>query len=365
MTSQQNYPSVTGFKEALNIRKSETNDIVVRAGVISPDRIILHNYPMANPVTAFNAGLSYMPKEDVLRLYPRIILGYYMYVSYIAELSVPLNDLFSSYINTNRYSGDIVVYPSTKYDIWGTEDPRVYELYGDLYMTYTGRTIYYFNPKVYKGRTLPVTAVFDKEAKSWVKKFVFVLDTNKFPELISNKDAFLHKTGNNDVYLFHRPHFIGNRFYMFISRVNRDELINGGNTVKEITVDNALKVLEPASFESKLGWASTPIDIGNNKTIVFVHAVDKEEVIYRVFALQLKLNKEEIIIEAITPKYIMEPRYHYEIAGDRPLTIFPCGSVKMGTDTIIMSYGASDSMIGLAMISLNELLGELDKGRIY
>jgi len=366
MTSGSSYYSIIeGFHEALRLRKPETNDIVVRAGVISPDRIMLHNYPIANPVTAFNPGLHYSRSLDLLELYPRIIIGYYRYVSYIARLTLSLDDVFSGYVNTNHYPSEIVVYPSTKYDVWGVEDPRVYELRGKLFMTYTGRTVDYFNPRAVRDRTLPVTAMYDEGRKAWVKKFVFLLDRSKFPEVVSNKDAFLHETGNSDLFVFHRPHFVENVFYLFVSLLREEELRNDGSGIKEVPINNAFKVLEPADFESKLGWASNPVDVGKDRAIVLVHAVDKDEVVYRVFALLLKLSKHDLAIEAITPHYIMEPRRHYELAGDRPLTIFPCGSVKIGKDTIILSYGASDSMVGLAMISLEELMGELDRGRIY
>lgn len=359
------YPKAMGSEEVLKIRRPGVNDIATRMGVISPDRIILHNYPRGNPVSAFNAGAIYSREDDALRMYVRIILGYYMYVSYIAELVVPLDDIFSGYINTNNYTGDIVVYPSTKYDIWGTEDPRVYEMDGELYMTYTGRSINYFNPRVQKNRTIPVTAVYNKELKTWMKKYVFVLSEEKFPETISNKDAFLHKTGNGYYYLFHRPHFPDDKFFLFISGIKKDTLLHNSVGIKEVKIEDVIEVTEPAPFEGKIGWASPPINIDHDRILVFVHGVDRDLVIYRVFAMILRLTKDEVVVEAVTPRYIMEPRHPYEIVGDRPLTIFPCGSVKIDDNNIIMTYGAGDFMVGVALIPLNELLGELDNGRIY
>lgn len=359
------YPKAQGFKEAIKLRRQATNDMAIRMGVISPDRVILHNYPIGNPISAFNAGAIYVEDEEELKLYVRIILGYYMYVSYIAELSVPIDDVFDGYINTNRYTSNIVIYPSTKYDVWGTEDPRVYEIDGELYMTYTGRSINYFNPRVYKNRTLPVTAVYNKELRSWVKKYVFTLSEDVFPETISNKDAFLYRANNGELYLFHRPHFTDEHFYLFISKISREELAHNEPGIKEIKIKEAVEVLEPAPFESKLGWGSPPINIGQDHILVLVHAVDKDAVVYRVFAMLMKLKRDEIAIEAVTPRYIMEPRHPYEIVGDRPLTIFPCGTVKIDKNTILLTYGAGDYMVGIALLSLNDVLSELDNGRIY
>ncbi|MNN90454.1 hypothetical protein D3C81_2084040 [compost metagenome] len=82
--------------------------------------------------------------------------------------------------------------------------------------------------------------------------------------------------------------------------------------------------------------------------------------------MQLEYSRNEgIIVKAVTPTYIMEPKLLYEIFGDRPYTIFSCGLWRLSRDKILISYGAGDYMIGLGEIDLNELLGILDKGRIY
>jgi len=358
------FPKAIGYSEARKTRIFAVNDIVIRAGVISPDRIILHNYPTGHPISAFNAGAIYDEKEEALKTYVRIILGYYMYVSSIIEIEVPLQDIFSGYINTNRYPGDIVIYPSTKYDIWGTEDPRVYVIDDKLFMTYTGRTINYFSP-TRRNRTLPVTAVYDQNLKTWIKRYVFTLSPKIFDEVVSNKDAFLYKTEDERLYLFHRPHLADETFHLVLSNVDKELLDKVTSDISEVYVDNAVEVLSPAKFESKLGWATPPITLTDDRIIVFVHGVDKDSVVYRVFAIQLLLRKDEIIIEAITPRYIMEPRTPYEIVGDRPLTVFPCGAVKLDRNKIILTYGAGDFMVGIGIINLDELLAELDKGRIY
>jgi len=63
--------------------------------------------------------------------------------------------------------------------------------------------------------------------------------------------------------------------------------------------------------------------------MMFLYGVDRDGVVYRVFAAKLKLRGEEIVVEAVTPRYIMEPRTPYEIIGDRPAVVFPCGAVKI------------------------------------
>lgn len=359
------FKRAVGFSEASNIRRYETTDIVHRLGVIAPNRVYLNNYPISNPIAVFNSALA-VDEEDAI-LYARIIVGYFMYVSAIIAIRVPLDDIFSGSgdININYYAGQPVVYPSTKYDLWGTEDPRVYVIDGKLYMTYTGRTVNYFNPRIGRERTLPVTAVEEEKYYKWKKIHVYVFPPGLREHVVSNKDAFLVKL-SNDLLLFHRPHMDDDGFYLLTSRIGLEELYSVAEQVREVVLRDTIWVTDKASFESKIGWATPPIKLRDNEIIALLHGVDYELEAYRLFAMQLEYSRNEgIIVKAVTPTYIMEPKLLYEIFGDRPYTIFPCGLWRLSRDKILISYGAGDYMIGLGEMDLNELLSILDKGRIY
>ena len=69
------------------------------------------------------------------------------------------------------------------------------------------------------------------------------------------------------------------------------------------------------------------------------------------------------IRDSVSPVYIMEPREDYEIYGDRPYVIFPCGAILVD-DSVLVSYGAADSFIGFAWVKLGELMAIMDQGRI-
>ena len=355
------FPLAEGAIEATAKRVPEVNDIVVRSGVLSPNRVVLHNYPISNPIAVFNPAASI--DGEHLKVYARIILGYYMYVSNIVEMAIPLEDIFQGYVNTNTYSGDLVIYPSTKYDIWGTEDPRVTVIDGEKYMVYTGRSINYFNPVFRKNRTLPIAAVYDKKRRAWIKKYVFIPSEEVFGEVVSDKDALLYKVGDT-VYLFHRPHLSDESFHLVVSKV---ELKKGRDELAEVVVDNAYTVLAVPDFESKIGWGTPPVPLNESgdRVVMFLHGVDRDEVVYRVFAAKLKLRGEEIVVEAVTPRYIMEPRTPYEIIGDRPAVVFPCGAVKIDKERVLVTYGAADFVTAFGIVDINALLAELDRGRIY
>lgn len=344
-----------GMREAGEVRQNVTRDIFERRGVLSPSRIILRNYPVPHPLTAFNAGARLAGEE--LYVYPRIVLGYYKYVSSIVELRIPLEDLEGGGVSLNSYVGDVVVTPSTRFDIWGAEDPRVYSIGGRPYMTYTGRTLSYFDPEAQIEKTLPVTAV--REAGRWEKRLVF-----KLPQgagLVSDKDAFLCEVGER-LYLFHRPHLLSGSFHLVVSMLD-DSVLTAGAGLREVEVQGGFEVLRPAPFESKLGWAAPPLQVGAESVVALVHAVDREGIVYRVFAVRLKLSARGVAVEAVTPHYIMEPRAPYEVVGDRPYTIFPCGLVKVG-DEVLITYGAGDYVVGFAAARLDELLASLEEGEL-
>ena len=338
-------------REINKIRKFETKDIVRRRIVITAKQVKLLNHPVGEATTIFNPSLL-IDDKDGIRLYARIVLGYFSYASAVAELRLSVQDIYTPPIN---YDANLILYPGSKYDFWGVEDPRAYRFEGRAFITYSGRTVSYFNPAVRIERTLPVNAILTDDG--WKKTHVFRLPKQIRQFVVSDKDAFLLKA-NKKVLLFHRPHLSDDSFYLAISEVSHD-LLKIGNGVKNVVVNNTRTAFEPSKFEIKLGWSTPPIEV-EDKYLVLLHGVDVEIQAYRVFAILLN-DRGEII--AVSPFYIMEPKESYEIYGDRPYTIFPCGAQKID-DSIIVSYGAADSVIGIGEIKVDELLGILDKGRL-
>ncbi|ABM81265.1 glycosidase [Hyperthermus butylicus] len=349
------FPLAEGAAEAASARRPETRDIVRRLGVIPPERITITNYPVARPLAVFNAALSV--EEDNARIYARIIMGYYLYISAIAEINIPLEDINDGSVGWRNYAAAIVVYPSTRYDVWGTEDPRVFRLDEKLYMVYTGRTVNYFRQGAERERTLPVAAVM--EENGWTKKAVFVLPPGLRRHLISDKNAFLVRVGG-DLLLFHRPHMDDNRFYLAVSKV--EELPHTCSSgICEIEVRDTVWVLPQAPFETKIGWATPPVDVAGDTVIALAHGVDREIGVYRVFAVKLRYSRKRgITVESVTPTYIMEPREIYEVYGDRPYTIFPCGAWRVDRDTVLLTYGAGDYVVGIGSLNINELIDMLE-----
>lgn len=324
-------------------RSRETVDIVRRVGVLTADRVHLVNHP-CNPAAIFNPTL-YCEEENLI-IYARIILGYFTYASAIVELCIPLRDVHN--VSKGHYTGEIVVMPDNKYDIWGTEDPRVYTIGGKKFMTYSGRTINYFDASIRIERTLPVTAVYERG--KWRKICAF-----RMPNVVSDKDAFLMDIGG--LKLFHRIHTMDEKFYCVVSDVPYEILRRKEFT--EMIVPGYSIILEGSKFEDKIGWGPPPIKVGN-EYLFLLHGVDAETKWYKVFAI---LMNEKLEVTAVTPCYIMEPREEYEVYGDRPFTVFPCGMVRID-DRLLILYGAADCTVGIGEIDLDDLLSMLESNRL-
>lgn len=357
-------PRSPGFEEAAKIRRYETRDIARRLGTISPDRLFINGFPAKHSVAVFNPGLLLDEEEREVILYPRIIVGYYKYVSAIAEARIPVEDVLSGQVSLNMYSANLVVSPSNKYDFWGAEDPRAFILRGRRMMTYTGRTINYFEAGD-RDRTLPVTAV--EAGGRWVKALVARPTPRLVGRLISDKNAFLLDV-DGFIFLFHRAHEASGEFLLLASRLRGEawRILESppGDGPAEVLAEDDWHVMPAARFEEKIAWGAPPIHLGGREYLFLLHGVGREMQVYRVFALLAEVHpREGPIVKAVTPRYIMEPREPYETFGDRPYTVFPCGAARLG-ESILVSYGAADYMASLALLPMDEVMAELDKGRI-
>ncbi|NPA96639.1 MAG: glycosidase [Crenarchaeota archaeon] len=349
-----------GAQEFSSLRRLEVRDIAERLGYIAPSRIHMNNYPTDNPIAAFNPAM-YLDRE-YLRVFPRIIIGYYMYVSAVALIEIPVADVVDKHITNAHYAAELVVYPTMRYDVWGVEDPRVNPIGSEtVSMVYTGRGVNYFNPTIRQERTLPVVALSKLgNGRKWSKKGVFVLPKHLRSHIVSDKDAFLVRTPDDRLWLFHRPHTDDERCHLVISRVSEDPTKVDG--IREIGVEDTTIILEPASFEQKLGWAAPPIEVGSSRYLALIHAIENVNYSYNVFAALMEYRGESgFRVVSVTPFYVMGPRTIYEIYGDRPLVVFPCGMVEIDGQ-LIVSYGAADYVIGFAKIDKQELLSILEGG---
>ncbi len=345
-------------------RRFKTVDIVRRLGVITAEQVSFENYPVPHPVKVFNASVLLDGEE--LSVFSRFILGCHKNTSAILGLRIHVEDVLSGIVSKKELSARIVVGTDTQYDFWGAEDPRVQKIDGSVYMTYTGRTLWYFEEVLPEGETqrvVPLLALSTDGFQQWNKIGVLnhspVLQGEKSK---SSKNLLLIKRGST-LFVLHRPFFQRGSEFLFPAVVSKtNPAILRQSVLTSISLNNDTIVFRPAKFEFKIGWAGTPVPVASDEYLVFMHGVDAQIKAYRLFALLLKAEKDRLYPVAVTPHYIMEPKEPHEKYGDRAMVVFCCGAQQLD-DQVLLSYGAADAFIGFGCVDLSEILHLLDKTR--
>lgn len=219
----------------------------------------------------------------------------------------------------------------------GCEDPRLTKIGNRIFMLYTA----------YDGKNPPRVAVtyiyirdFLRQEWKWSKPVPIS------PPQFDNKDAFLFPGAVDEKYIF--AHRLGTCIdYDFCS--NLDVKLKGNAWLDEH------QWIEPRKgwWDSEKVGASAPPFSTKEGWIMLYHGVS-EDMTYRVGAVLLdSKNPVKILARTIYP--IFEPEAPYEIEGQVPRVVFPCGNVVMGGDLYVY-YGGGDSVVGVATVKVKDLL---------
>jgi predicted GH43/DUF377 family glycosyl hydrolase len=233
------------------------------------------------------------------------------------------------------FAPDPLNYPE---ELWGIEDARItfVEELGDYMIAYTAF-----------GRSGPGVAL--ARTKDFVKfdRLGLVMQSD-------DKDAALFPCRfGGEFLLIHRP-ANDHTADMWISF--SPDLQNWGGHA----------VLLPARLgawwdANKIGLSPPPIKTSRGWLVLY-HGVRQHASgsIYRIGMALFDLNNPAICLRR-GQSWIFGPEASYEIGGDVPYAIFPCGTTLLDDgDTLHIYYGAADTSICLAVASLIELLDWLD-----
>ncbi|RLE65802.1 MAG: hypothetical protein DRJ47_03995 [Thermoprotei archaeon] len=328
-----------------DIRKPRTNDVFKRLLVLPPEKIVLKNLLFKPLFAAFNPAMKI--DGNIVKIYARIIIGYFTYSSAVAELTMKLDDIYGSGPKEN-VEAEVVILPENEVDFWGVEDPRVTLLNGVEFITYTGRTKGFFEEDVNK--TVPVVA---KKTNGGWSKILYLKLPQPLNQIVSlNKDAFIHMFGEEDkIHVFHRPVFENSPPSLWYGRIPSCSLERSGFN-EEIIRDNRI-LMVPAEYEYNIGWGAPLIEI-DGKYFAIAHARGVDEV-YRLYLLQLEVDDDGFTVSGVSETYVMEPMEVYEKYGDRPNVVFACGA-EVVKDKVIISYGAADNFVAFAEADISSLI---------
>ena len=219
-----------------------------------------------------------------------------------------------------------VLSPREEWETRGVEDPRVTEIEGTFYMTYTG-----YSPRGTRAALARSTNLI-----TWERMGVILPDED-------NKDhvLFPSRIGGRYVLLHRRPPDIWLAY--------SDDLIHWSD-------HRVIMRPRPGMWDGfKIGAGGPPIRTNKGWLIIY-HGVD-ERFVYRLGAALLDLE-DPSIVRARLEDPILQPTETWEIKGDVPNVVFTCANPVIN-GTVYVFYGGADRVMGLATISVDELLAAL------
>ncbi len=223
----------------------------------------------------------------------------------------------------------------------GCEDPRITKIDNKLYLTYTAYDG--VNPPRVAMSSITVADFLNKNW-NWEK-----------PKLISppgsdDKDACITKYKSGEGYLaFHR---LGSEIW--VDFLHDLEFANNkflsGSIIAQTRSDKWDNL--------KIGISAPPIETDKGLLLIY-HGVTRQNNFYSVGAMLLDPNDPRKILGRIDEP-ILSPTEPYELHGQIPNVVFPCGAVVIN-DIIYLYYGGGDSVVGAATMPLKDLLNLLHK----
>ena len=217
----------------------------------------------------------------------------------------------------------------------GCEDPRITEFEDRFYMTYTA----------YDGQNPPRVALtsisvedFLRRQWNWAKPILISLPN------VDDKDACILKNRNGKYIVFHR---LGSEIWIDV----KDKMDFGEN---KFLGGKAIAHPRPDHWDNvKLGISAPPIETDYGFLLLY-HGVSEPGFKYKVGAMLLD-DADPTKILARTDEPIFEPEMPYEIEGEVPNVVFPCGALIIG-EMLHVYYGGADKVVGVATIKLKHLL---------
>jgi predicted GH43/DUF377 family glycosyl hydrolase len=111
---------------------------------------------------------------------------------------------------------------------------------------------------------------------------------------------------------------------------------------------------------ARIGMGPPPLETPDGWLVVY-HGVRTTVAgqLYRAGLALLDLEQPAKVLRR-SPQWVLGPRAQYEVTGDVPGVVFPCGLTHdLATDELRLYYGAADTCIGLATAQLADVLAFL------
>lgn len=271
-----------------------------------------------------------------------------------------------------------VLYPQFEYESQGIEDPRIVKIDAIYYLTYTA----------YDGLNARGALATSTDLVTWQKEGLIVSDVTfeEFKHFSASKGAvnekyvrfnqhqISHGKEDKGTYLWDKnviffPRKIDGK-YCFLHRIKPDiQIVTGVENLQNLTPEfwqnyfldfNEHIVLSSLYNHeiSYIGGGCPPIETPNGWLLIY-HGVHDTANGYVYCACAALLDIESPHKEiARLPYPLFSPEEDWELKGEVNNVCFPTGTILEG-DKLFIYYGAADERIGVASLSISELLKEL------
>ena len=323
----------------------------------------------------FNPAVYKEPQQDKVHLFYRAVrTGNYSSIGY-CRLEGPTTVV--------ERCQSPVLFPERQYESQGVEDPRITKIDDEYYLAYSaynkmnvlGGYATSSDLKTFQKHGIITPAFTFREYKHFIEcspglidKYLFhynlfkqhglgpeiaskllVWDKNLmfFPEKIDGKFALLHRIypGIQIVY-FKSFEELNKQFWQHYLISLKDHIVMDPELQHE---------------SSHIGGGCPPIKTPNGWLFIY-HAAETTPrgVIYHATAALLDLkNPKKVLFRLQEP--LISPELPWEREGVVNNVVFPTGTALFG-DELYIYYGAADQSVGVAQVSLKELLDELVTG---
>jgi len=271
-----------------------------------------------------------------------------------------------------------LLFPQFEYEFQGLEDPRIVEIEGTYYLSYTA----------FDGINALGALATSTDLVHWQKHGIIVpkITYEEFKHFAESEGTInekyvrfndyqkSHDKQDRKIFLWDKnlilfPRKINNKFY-FLHRIKPDiQIVVAVNKLKDLTIDfwqnyfyhfDENIVLSPKYHHevSYIGSGCPPIETADGWLLIYhgVHDTLKGYV-YSACAALLDLDNPQKEIARL-PYPLFFPEKEWELKGEVNNVCFPTGAV-LDNDTLYIYYGAADERIAVASVSLKELLAEL------
>ncbi len=271
-----------------------------------------------------------------------------------------------------------MLFPQADYEFRGLEDPRIVQIEGLFYLSYTA----------YDGINALGALATSKDLVHWQKEGIIVpqLTYKEFKHFAETKGEISEKYARfNDHEVSHekqdRKIFIWDKNLIFFPRKINNKFTFLHRIKPEIQIVVAVEKLEDLNVEfwqkyfthfdehvvmssryphevSYVGSGCPPIETSEGWLIIYhgVHDTVKGYV-YSACAALLSIDNPQKEIARL-PYPLFFPEKEWELKGEVNNVCFPTGAV-LENDTLYIYYGAADERIAVASLSMKELLAEL------